>query len=400
MPRLRADSLSLTILLGAITALTPMAMDIYLVSLPSLAGEFATDAGSTQLTFSVYLIGNAVGQIWLGSLSDRVGRRPVLLGGIAIFCCASVACALAPTIKVLIVARFVQGLGICAGQVVCRAVVRDCYSRERAAQVLSLMALLTGLAPILAPVIGSHLHAWAGWRTSFIFVSAYGVAVFLVVLFGLPESLEHRDPEALRPRRMLMNFRTALANRAFVGYVVTSCAMSAGLMIFLSSGPFVFIGAFGYDERGFGFLLSLVMLSNIVGAFVGSRVVRRVGIDTMVAAGTLGALIAGLAALVLALAGASTVPAVVAPVMVFLFSFALVMPQALAGALAPFPHMAGAASSLLGFLGLATSAIVGATVGAAFDGTQMPMAIGLAIMGCIAFAAHRMLTPRVAPAAA
>jgi MFS transporter, DHA1 family, multidrug resistance protein len=396
MKQLGAGSAGLTVLLGAITALTPTAMDIYLVSMPSLTEALQTDTTLVQLTVAIYILGNALGQIWFGSLSDRFGRRPVLLAGLAVFCVASIACAAAQSIQTLIAARFFQGIGICAGLVVGRAIVRDCYSRERAAQVLSLMGMITAIAPILAPIVGSQLHPWFGWRASFTFVAFYGSIVFAVVLLVLGETLAKPDTHAVRPARMLQNFSEMLSDRNFLGHALVICGVSGGLLSFLASSSFVFVRVFGFSEQYFGFLFGLVMIGNITGALFGNRFVMRLGVERMVSIGTVCAMVSGLAMAALALAGVTHLAAVIVPLMAFVFSFAIVLPQATAAAMAPFASRAGAASSLLGFLGLVFSATAGAVVGASFDGTQLPMAIGVATMGCFSFLAHRLVIRRAA----
>ena len=274
----------LTVLLGAITALTPAAMDIYLVSMPSLTEAFGASTTAVQMTIAVYLLGNAVGQLFWGSLSDRFGRRPVLLSGLALFGVAAVACAAAPSIEMLIAARLVQGVGISAGLVITRAIVRDCYDGDRAASVLALMSMITGIAPLLAPIVGSALQSAFGWRAIFVCIALCAAIVFASALLLLEETLAEPDGEATRPSIMLRNFSQMLSNATFVGNAIVVCAVTGGLIAFLASSSFVFVRSLGYAEQNFGFVFGLTMVGNIVGASFGRHLVGLLGIERTISA--------------------------------------------------------------------------------------------------------------------
>jgi DHA1 family bicyclomycin/chloramphenicol resistance-like MFS transporter len=384
---LRPDSPAMTLLLGALVAMGPLAMDIYLVSMPTMTGALGATVEQVQLTLSVYMYGWGIGQLVVGSASDRWGRRPVLLAGLAVAVLAATACALARDVHTLIAARFVQALGMAAVFSVPRAVVRDLFSAERAARVLSLMGIILSIAPIVAPLIGSHLHVWLGWQANFALVAIYGAAALAFSAARLPETIRSANPGALAPRAMLSNFATLMRSRQYVGYVLVAALASSGLFAFLAGGSFVFVSVMGAGEREFGMLFGSVMTGNIVGAVLASRTVMRHGINALLRVSTAVMLAAGAALAALAWAGINHPAAVVVPMFVFMAAFTATIPQATAGALTPFPRIAGAAASLLSFCQFTVASTWALAVGFAYDGTQRPMATAIAAAAVLAFSA-------------
>ncbi len=393
---LKSGNPAVTVLLGALIAIAPLAMDVYLASMPSMARALATTPDKVQLTLSVYMFGWGAVQLIAGPLSDRFGRRPLLLGGLALFVAASAACALSRTIEMLIASRFVQAIGMATVAVVPRAVVRDLHSGDRAAKMLSAMAMVLGIAPVVAPVLGSHLHVWFGWQSNFVFVALYGTLAFVCVAVALPETLATRDSKALAPLTMLANFATLLRSRRYVGYLLVVGFTSSALFAFLAGSAFVFVSGLGTGERGFGVLFAMVMLGNITGAAIANRVVVRFGLDRLIGYGTWLMLAAGVAMAALAWAGVDHPAAIVVPMFLFMVAFMATMPQATAGALTPFPRIAGSAASLLSFFQFLSAATVAQIVGVAFDGTARPMAIAIAIASALSFASFRALVERPA----
>jgi MFS transporter, DHA1 family, multidrug resistance protein len=374
----------LTILLGALSAIGPLSMDIYLVSMPSMTDTFGTTVDRVQLTLSIYMLGFGISQLVYGPLSDRFGRRPILIAGLAIHMVASIGAAMADSITALIVSRFFQAIGTCAGIVVTRAVVRDLYTREGAAKVLSYMPLVIGIAPMAAPMIGSHLHVAFGWQASFYFVAAYSALALLAVLFLLAETNRNPDPGALSPRRYVANVATLMRSRTYVGYVLIVCFMGCGLFAYLSGASFVFQRTFGFPEVYFGYLFAFCMAGNLIGAAISSRLVMRLGIDRLLGLGLGLAAFSATVMAVLAFAGVDHVAIVLGPMLLFMTAFQLVGPQAMAGALSPFPQIAGYASSMIGLMQFGLPALVGYGVAAAFDGTARPMAGAIALTSFLA----------------
>jgi DHA1 family bicyclomycin/chloramphenicol resistance-like MFS transporter len=391
MRKLSPNSAAMTVLLGALTAVGPMSMDIYLVSVPTMTEAFHASVSQVQLTLSLYMAGFAIGQLIYGPISDRFGRRPALLLGLTLHVVASVICTLATRIEILIAARLLQSVGVCGCFVVARAVVRDLHTRERAARLLSYMGMVTGMAPIVAPIIGSYLHVAFGWRANFAFVTLYGAVALLVVVFMFGETNLRRDPAAMDPRRIARNFALLLGHRNFIGFACTAAAMSGALFAFISGASLVFLRVFAFEERYFGYLFGLVMLGNISGAAIGGRLVMRYGIEGLLRRGVILAMTAGVGMAVLAWANVDHAAAVLVPMFLFMFGFSLVLPQAMAGAMSPFPQMAGNASALLGVFQFTIASLVGVWVGAAFDGTQRPMAEAIGAMTVLSWLAFTLI---------
>ena len=386
----RPESFIVAVLLTLAVSMGPVSTDLYLPSLPSLTSALETDVASVQLTLSVFLVGFAFSQLVYGPLSDRFGRRPALLIGLALYVLASAACMLAQSIEALIAARFVQAVGACAGAVLGRAVVRDIYGREGAARMLAYIGAAMALAPGIGPMLGGYLTVWFGWRANFALLLILGALAFTGVWFLLAETNPHIG-RATSVTQMLRNYLGFLRHRAYVGYILCVTMAYCGLFAFISGSSFVFIEVFGLPPNLFGFCFAAVVAGYIVGAVFSGRVVMRLGIGRVLSVGVVVLAGGGLAMAGLVLAGIETVWSVLIPMVVYMAGVGLVLPNALAGALGPFPEKAGAASALSGFSQMGVAALVGIAVGAAFDGTARAMAIAIAFSGCATVAAYWIL---------
>ncbi|MFD1624026.1 multidrug effflux MFS transporter [Azospirillum griseum] len=387
----RSDSLVIRILLTALVAFGPLSTDLYLPSLPTLVRVFDTDIAMVQLTLSTFLIGFAVSQLIYGPMSDRFGRRPTLLVGIAVYLVASAVCALATSVEGLIAARFFQALGACCGPVVGRAVVRDVFGRDRAATVLAYMSMAMTLAPAVGPVLGGALMELFGWRSNFILLTGFAVVILVAVWSLLAETNTTRDHEALNPGRMLANYALLLRNRRFIGYVLVVACSYSGIFAFISGSSFLLIGQMHLSPAQYGMSFATVVLGYTLGSLVAGKLSHRWGGARMIRTGTLVSLAGGALGVGLAAAGVLQIASVVAPVFLFILGVGLTLPNATANAVGPYPTMAGLASSLLGFVQMTVAAVVGLAVGHLHSGTAMPLmgAIGLAGLG--ALLAHRLL---------
>ena len=377
------SSLSVTALLTALVALGPISTDLYLPSLPSLARYFAVGVDDIQLTLSVFLIGLATAQLVYGPLSDRFGRRPVLLVGLVIYVAASFACMLSPSVPVLVVARFVQAVGACVGPVVGRAIVRDVYGREGAARVLAYMSAAMALAPAIGPILGGFLEEWFGWRINFLALVIYGSGGLVIAWRILPETNEAPDLHAAQPIRILLRYRGFLNHRAYVGYVLCCAFAYSGIFAFISGSSYVLQEVVGLGPIGFGLCFAGVVIGYIIGTVVAGRLSRRLGIDRLIAVGAGIGVVGGVLLLTLALATAahgaiSGALLIVGPMLVFMIGVGLVLPNSIAGAIGPFPRAAGAASALLGFTQMTVAAAVGIAVAALYDGSSVPMTATIA----------------------
>jgi len=388
---LRSDHPAITLLLGALVAIAPLAMDIYLPSMPSMTHSLSATPEQVQLTISVYMLGWGAAQLLAGPVSDRYGRKPALVGGLAIFVVASIACALSTNIAMLIAARFVQAIAMATVVVVPRAVVRDLYHGDQAAHTLSTMMLVLSVAPVAAPLLGAELHLRFGWQAAFVFVAIYAAIAGSFVILALPETLAQRDVHALRLTTMLANWREVLRSSRVAGFLLINTFATCGLFAFLTGSAFVFVDALASGERGFAVYFGIVMLGNFIGAWLARRVVIRMGLERVIGHGSVMLVAAGIAMAALAWAEVRHPLAVTLPMLVFMLAYMWVVPQATAGALTPFPRMAGSVSSLMSFTQFVIAALCAAAVGALYDGTPRPMATAIALSAVGVFAAHRAL---------
>ncbi|HMA57773.1 MAG TPA: multidrug effflux MFS transporter [Pseudolabrys sp.] len=379
---LRPGTFALTALLAALSAVGPLTTDMYLPSLPDIARQLDASTAQVQLTISAYLIGFAVGQILYGPISDRHGRKPVLLGAIALYCVASLACALSNSIEMLIVARAFQALGGSGGIVLTRAIVRDIYSGAHAGRELSLIGSVMALAPVLAPILGGLIQTGFGWRATFLTLVAAGLAGSAIVWSLLPETLSTRAAEPVSIASVLRSYRVVARNRAYLAYLAITSASYAGLFAWISGSAFVLQDLYGLAPFDFGVAFALGSIGYMTGSALAARLVVRVGLDGVLGLGGCACAAGGLAMVAAVALGLTSSISLVLPVAVYLAGLGMVLPQGIAGAMTPFPERAGAASSLFGFMQQGAAAVCGAMVGWFLGQSAWPLAIGVAAMGC------------------
>ncbi|MFZ4787990.1 MAG: multidrug effflux MFS transporter [Beijerinckiaceae bacterium] len=398
---LRPDTMALTALLAFLTALGPLSTDMYLPSLPAIAAALGSDSAGAQMTLSAFLFGFAGGQIFYGPLSDRLGRKPVLLGGMALFITASLACAFAPDMTWLVAGRFFQALGASGPIVLGRAIVRDLYEGPRAGRELSRMGTVMGVVPALAPLLGGMLETAFGWRSSFFATAFFGVALGTIVILMLPETLRERSPHAVSLRSIFAGFKVLLQHPRYRFYVSLSALAYSGLFTFISGSSFVLQKVYGLSVMGFSMVFSFVVLGFVTGTLVAQRAVGRLGLDRTIGLGVM-ALAGGGAAMMLAVwFGPGSPLEIMLPMTLYTMGVGLVMPQSMAGAMTPFPERAGAASSLLGLIQMMMAALVGTLLGQMLDwGSALPLPALILVLGGSALLVHRMMTrlPPTSPA--
>jgi len=383
---LRAGTFALTALLAALSAVGPLTTDMYLPSLPDIARQLDASTSQVQLTLSAYLIGFAVGQIFYGPVSDRHGRKPVLIAALALYCAASLACALSTSVEMLIVARFVQGLGGSGGIVLARAVVRDLFTGARAGRELSVIGSVMGLAPVLAPIAGGLLQSAFGWRVIFVTLVIAGVIGIVVVWLILPETLRQRAAERVSPKSMLAAYRVVARHPAYLAYLALATTSYAGLFAWISGASFVLQDLYGLNPFNFGVAFALGSVGYMAGATLSARLVMRIGIDGTLGVGAAMLAIGGLGMVATVALGLKSPFLLVLPVSIYLAGLGMVLPQSIAGAMSPFPDRAGAASSLLGFIQQSGAALCGAFVGWMLGANAWPLVLTVAAMGCATFA--------------
>ncbi len=379
---LRTGTFALTALLAALSAIGPLTTDMYLPSLPDIARQLHASTAQVQFTISAYLIGFAVGQIFYGPVSDRHGRKPVLMAAMALYCVASLACALSTSIEMLIIARTFQALGGSGGIVLTRAIVRDIYAGARAGRELSLIGSVMALAPVLAPIAGGLLQTGYGWRAVFFALVAAGLVGAGIVWLLLPETLNTRAAEPVSIASMGRSYRIVVRNPAYLAYLGITSASYAGLFAWISGAAFVLQNLYGLTPFDFGAAFALGSIGYMTGSALAARIVVRFGLDGVLGVGGCACAVGGLGMVAAVALGLSSSLSLVAPVAIYLAGLGMVLPQGIAGAMTPFPERAGAASSLFGFVQQSAAAVCGAVVGWFLGHSAWPLVLGVAVMGC------------------
>jgi MFS transporter, DHA1 family, multidrug resistance protein len=384
--------------LALLSAFTPLSIDLYLPSLPVIAVDLRGSVGDIQLTLSAFMIAFGLGQVFYGPAGDRFGRRPVILGGLAVYILTSVGCAFATSGSQLIGLRFLQGLAACGSVVLARTMVRDLAERDQAARAMSLMMACTSIAPMLAPLIGGQILWYLGWRAVFWVLAAIGAIALAAAYFRLPETLrpEYKQPLALKS--ILQRFGQLLRHRAFMGYAFTSSFMFAALLSFLSGSPFVFIERYGIAPRSYGAIFGSLVVFMTIASLLNARFAPRLGAGRILGVAVWVPLITGVAAIVLggieARYGTIGMWPIVACFAPQIATISLIGPNSMAMALHRYPHMAGTASSLMGVMQFGLGALFGAVVGQTYDGTIGPMTMAMGLAGILCFVSNRILVPR------
>jgi MFS transporter, DHA1 family, multidrug resistance protein len=383
---LRPGTFALTALLAGLSAVGPLTTDMYLPSLPEIARQLTASTAQVQLTISAYLIGFAVGQIIYGPISDRHGRKPVLLAAIALYCAASLACALSVSIEMLIAARFVQALGGSGGIVLARAIVRDLHSGSRAGRELSVIGSVMALAPVFAPVAGGALQTGFGWHAVFFTLVAAGLAGACIVFLLLPETLARRAAEPVSASSIAKSYAIVARNPAYLAYLGLATTSYAGLFAWISGASFVLQNLYGLSAFTFGVAFALGSVGYMSGSMISARLSHRFGLDGVLGLGGLANAAGGLAMIAVVMLDRGSAVTLVLPMAVYLAGLGMVLPQSIAGAMTPFPERAGAASSLLGFVQQSVAAVFGAVVGLLLGNSAWPLAAGVATAGCVTLA--------------
>jgi MFS transporter, DHA1 family, multidrug resistance protein len=367
------------LILGALSAFGPLSIDMYLPGLPALGRSLDAPAWAVQLTLTACLAGLALGQIVAGPLSDRFGRRGPLLAGVAAYAVASLLCALAPSVAVLVPLRFAQGIAGAAGIVIARAIVRDMHSGVAAARFFSLLMLVNGLAPILAPVIGGQVLSVTSWRGVFLVLTAIGALLFLATATGLRETL---PPEKRHPGGVTETVRTfgrLLADRAFLGHAL-ACGLAFGAMFaYISGSPFVLQDIYGASPQLFSVMFACNALGLVAASQANRALLRRVEPGAILRGALSVQALAALMLLGVVAAGGGVWP-LVALLFVVVASLGFVFPNATALALADHPRVAGSASGLLGVLQFIVGAATAPLVGVGGTDTALPMALTIAAL--------------------
>ncbi len=383
----RPGRLPAVLVLGGLVALGPLSVDMYLPALPAIALDLAASYAQVQQSLSTFVLGLAAGQLVSGPLSDRVGRRPVLALGLILYAAASGALALVSDVPQLVGLRLLQALGGAAGVVLARAIVRDLYEGIEAARALAFVMLVTGMAPLVAPLIGGYLLLLAGWRAIFWLLAAFGVLILLAARLVLPET---RRRGATTPA-LVSSFLASLADRATLGFMLAGGFAFAGMFAYIAATPFVYIELFGVSPQRYGLLFGLNVIGIMTGSFASARLVSHLGVRRVLGLGTMVMAIAGLALMIITGLDVGGLAAIVVALFFYVGMMGLVGANAVAGALDRFPAIAGSVSALLGATQFGFGALAGAVVGLLHDGTAAPMGLVIGTCGIAALAARLLL---------
>jgi DHA1 family bicyclomycin/chloramphenicol resistance-like MFS transporter len=383
-------------ILGALTAFGPISTDMYLPSFTVLAREMNASQAAVQATLSAFLVGLALGQLVLGPLSDRHGRRLPLLAGVTLFIVASTACAVAPNIETLWIARFFQSLGVCAMMVVTRATVRDFYSGAEGAHFFSMLMLVLGVAPMVGPPLGAWILEEYSWRGIFLFHAAIGSAALIAATLVFPESLPPKHRARGGISRVLSGYVELIKDGHYLAPTFAGNLVFAGLFAFLAGGPFVLANVYGLEPRHFAYVFSFNALGFLTGTQINARLVRRFGPVRMLTGGLSVYFVAAMVLLFNSITGFGGLAGIVLPMFVLFLSVGAAPANALALAQEHYPHMAGSAAALFGSIQFGIGAAAGVLVGLLHNGTAVPMAGIMAFAAVTALVVNTVLTPRVA----
>ncbi len=385
--------LQLALLLGSLGLLGPFTIDMYLPSFPTIVEDYGTTASLVQISLTTCLLGLGVGQLFIGPMSDVLGRRKPLLIFLIMYLLASVICAFSPSIYLFIAARFLQGFAAAGGLVISKAIVRDIYSGKELTKFFSLLMLVGNLGPIVAPIVGGGVLAVTDWNGVFLVLSVVGMVIFFTVLFKLEESLpvERRVPSNLA--QVLKNFGSLLKDREFLGYALTQGFMIAGIFAYVSGVPFVYQNIYGVSPQVFSFLFGVNGLALIIGTQSVGRLADRISEKTFLRFGLFLSTGAG-TVLLTALLLKAPLLAVAIPIFFLVCSIGMIATSSFALALESQGHIAGSASALLGVLPFVLGAITSPLVGVAGEYSAIPMGVVILSASLLSLLAYFGLVQR------
>ncbi|WP_115944831.1 Bcr/CflA family multidrug efflux MFS transporter [Amycolatopsis thermalba] len=389
----RPGTLRYALILGGLSAFAPLSIDMYLPALPRMADDLHSSAPTLQLTLTAFIIGLALGQLIAGPLSDSLGRRRPLLAGLVLYAVASVLCAVSPTAELLVAGRSVQALGAAAGMVIARACVRDLFAGTAMTKFFSMLMLVSGLAPILAPVIGGQVLRLTSWRGVFVVLAVFGALLLPAGAVAMPETLPAQRRRPARIGSTLRGYGVLLRDRSFVGYALSAGLMFAGLFAYISASSFVLQELYGLSPQEYSLVFGANGLGIVIAGQVNGRIVGRVAERTLLTVGLCASAVGGIGVLAAAVAGLP-LGVLLVPLLVMVSSIGLVMPNASSLALAEHPHNAGAASALLGVMQFVVGGLATPLVSMGDEASAVPMGAVMASFAVVALVVFATLTRR------
>ena len=378
----------LILILGTLTAIGPFSIDMYLPGFPAIAKDLHTSVAEVALSLSSFFVGISVGQLLYGPLLDRFGRKRPLYVGLSIYLLASIACVFVRTVESLVLLRFIQAIGSCAASVASLAMVRDLFPVKDTAKVFSLLMLVVGVSPMVAPTVGGYITAAFGWQLIFAILAAICAAVLIAVYTGLPESSKPDPSFSLKPKPILHSFLNVFREPQFYTYALMGAVAFAGLFAYVSGSPLVFMDIFGVSEQEYGWIFALLSVGFIGSSQVNSLLLKYYSSERIILVALTAQAIIGLVFVATALFGWLNLTGVIVMLFLFLSCLGLTFPNASALSLAPFSHNAGSASALMGALQTAIGALASVAVSVINDHTALPM---ISVMSGSAFIAWIIL---------
>ena len=371
------------ILMAGISSLNPVAVDTFLPAVPAIAQSLSVEASTIGVTLGIFTIGNAIGQITLGPMSDRFGRKPVVVLGLSLFIIAALFAPYCTNIETLSLTRLVQGIGGAAGRILSVAIVRDLYSHEKAARILSNIWTVSTLMPILNPFIGGFLLTYYSWTSVFVYMSSFGIVLILLAMFGFKETIRQIDREALEFKSIVVNIKSIISNRTYIYYTLIGSLSVSSLYAFLSISPDLLITQLQQEPSTYAWQFAIVMCGSMIGSFISSQISVRLGINQIIGIGLAITTVAGSTSFVLAYNGFFSPLTIIMPYFVQRIGENILTPQAMAGAVTPFPEKAGLASSILGCFRQLCGATVAILISYLSDGTPISMATAFFLAGTV-----------------
>ena len=368
-------------LLGAMAMLGPLSIDIVLPVLPTMAQELGEPMGRIEWSMTAIFAGGAVGQLIHGPLSDRYGRKPVILVALILFTISTIAVSRATTLEPIIFWRFIQGLVMASGRIIANAAARDQFDRERLGKLISLIFLVSVSASVINPLIGGFMVTNFGWQSVFLVMTGYGVTLILAVTFFYTETIANKDRAALRPIPMILNFSHPMKSQEFKTCLLSGGFAVAGFVAFLSASSGVAKSSFGLNAQEYSYAFAGVVAPFLIVSIFSNHYIERIGSHRFIVIGGILEAIGGLGMLFFALAGSSHPLSFFGPMALFVIGFSLLYPLSTAKALNPFKAIAGTASSLLGFMQNIMGAAVSALLAVFIDGTALPISLAIAFCG-------------------
>lgn len=368
----------LILILGSLTALGPFSIDMYLPGFPAIARDLNTTAAKVSQTLSGYFVGISLGQLLYGPLLDRFGRKKPLFIGLAVYILASAGCAVATSVEQLIVLRIIQAVGSCAATVASVAMVRDLFPVSESAKVFSLLLLVVGFSPMIAPTVGGYVTDAFGWHAVFMILTLMGVAIFVATALWLPDSYKPDKTLSLKPKPIIANFLEVLREPQFYTYSITGAIAFAGLFAYVSGSPIVFMEVFKIDGKVYGWIFAFLSVGFIGSGQVNTLMLRRFSSEQIVNVALICQAVIGLTFLAAALAGALTLTSTLVFLFLFLCCVGYTYPNAAALSLAPFTRNAGSASALMGAFQMGAGTLISIGISLFEEPSLIPMVAAMA----------------------